>query len=187
MIAVPVSWHIGSTPPAAMLAFLRKSKATNLSLSEASGSSTMCLRLCEMRRPQQMIDVGEGGFRERAQRLARHHQDLLAHDFLDADAVSGDLAVGRRVLAERKQRRVLVWRGRMCGKVRGAFMLARSDSDEAIQNISQTAPDCFAISRNDAENLILATNPAPSPRVRREGRDEGANARLRIATTPVTQ
>ena len=43
MIAVPVSWHIGSTPPAAMLAFLRKSKATNLSLSEASGSSTMDL------------------------------------------------------------------------------------------------------------------------------------------------
>ena len=42
MIAVPVSWHIGSTPPAAMLAFFRKSKATNLSLSEASGSSTMC-------------------------------------------------------------------------------------------------------------------------------------------------
>ena len=25
MMAVPVSWHIGSTPPAAMLAFLRKS------------------------------------------------------------------------------------------------------------------------------------------------------------------
>ena len=39
MIAVPVSWHIGSTPPAAMLAFFRKSKATNLSLSLASLSS----------------------------------------------------------------------------------------------------------------------------------------------------
>ena len=45
MIAVPVSWHIGSTPPAAMLAFLRKSKATNLSLSDASGSSTIDFRL----------------------------------------------------------------------------------------------------------------------------------------------
>jgi hypothetical protein len=32
MIAVPVSWHIGSTPPAAMLAFFSRSKATNLSL-----------------------------------------------------------------------------------------------------------------------------------------------------------
>ena len=41
MIAVPVSWHIGSTPPAAMLAFFRKSKATNLSLSLASLSSRM--------------------------------------------------------------------------------------------------------------------------------------------------
>ena len=52
MIAVPVSWHIGSSPPAAMLAFFRKSKATNLSLSLASGSSRMlrnCLR-CPGRR-----------------------------------------------------------------------------------------------------------------------------------------
>ena len=39
MIAVPVSWHIGSTPPAAMLAFFKKSNATNLSLSDASASS----------------------------------------------------------------------------------------------------------------------------------------------------
>jgi hypothetical protein len=39
MIAVPVSWHIGSTPPAAMFAFLRKSKATNLSFGLASLSS----------------------------------------------------------------------------------------------------------------------------------------------------
>jgi hypothetical protein len=31
-IAVPVSWHIGRTPPAAMLAFLSRSSATNLSL-----------------------------------------------------------------------------------------------------------------------------------------------------------
>ena len=51
-IAVPVSWHIGSTPPAAMLAFFRKSKATNLSLSLASLSSRMersCFR-CPGRR-----------------------------------------------------------------------------------------------------------------------------------------
>ena len=52
MIAVPVSWHIGSTPPAAILAFFRKSKATNLSLSLASLSSRMersCFR-CPGRR-----------------------------------------------------------------------------------------------------------------------------------------
>jgi hypothetical protein len=29
-MAVPVSWHIGKTPPAAMLAFLRRSSATKL-------------------------------------------------------------------------------------------------------------------------------------------------------------
>ncbi len=38
-IAVPVSWHMGSTPPAAMLAFFSSSSATKRSLSEASGSS----------------------------------------------------------------------------------------------------------------------------------------------------
>ena len=39
-IAVPVSWHIGSTPPAAMVAFLSRSRATKRSLSLASGSSS---------------------------------------------------------------------------------------------------------------------------------------------------
>ena len=38
-IAVPVSWHMGRTPPAATLAFLSSSQATKRSLSEASGSS----------------------------------------------------------------------------------------------------------------------------------------------------
>jgi hypothetical protein len=38
-IAVPVSWHIGRTPPAAMFAFFRRSRATKRSLGEASGSS----------------------------------------------------------------------------------------------------------------------------------------------------
>ncbi len=40
-IAVPVSWHIGSTPAAAMLAFFSRSRATNLSFALASGSSMM--------------------------------------------------------------------------------------------------------------------------------------------------
>jgi hypothetical protein len=34
-----VSWHIGSTPPAAIAAFFSRSRATNRSLSLASGSS----------------------------------------------------------------------------------------------------------------------------------------------------
>ena len=38
-IAVPVSWHIGSTPPAAMQAFLSRSLATKRSFGEACGSS----------------------------------------------------------------------------------------------------------------------------------------------------
>ena len=51
-IAVPVSWHIGSTPPAAMLALRSSSVATKRSLSDASGSSRIaasCSR-CEVRR-----------------------------------------------------------------------------------------------------------------------------------------
>ncbi len=57
-----------------------------------------------MRGPQQMIDVDEGGLGERAQRLARHDQHVVAHDFFDAHAVGGELAVGRVVRAEREQR-----------------------------------------------------------------------------------
>ena len=40
-IAVPVSWHIGSTPPAATQALRSRSVATNRSLGDASGSSTI--------------------------------------------------------------------------------------------------------------------------------------------------
>ena len=76
-----------------------------------------------MRGSQQMIDVGEGGLRQRAQRLARHHQHLLAHRALDADAqgaagrtINGELAVGRFVLAERKQRGVLIGGRRVSGE-----------------------------------------------------------------------
>ena len=40
-MAVPVSWHMGSTPPAAMHAFLSRSRATYWSFGLASGSSRM--------------------------------------------------------------------------------------------------------------------------------------------------
>ena len=40
-MAVPVSWHMGSTPPAAMHAFLSRSRATYRSFGEACGSSRM--------------------------------------------------------------------------------------------------------------------------------------------------
>src|SRR3982074_1032673 len=57
-----------------------------------------------------MIDVAECGFAERPQRLARYHQHVLAQHLLDPHAFGRDLLVGRGVLAERKQRRVLVRR-----------------------------------------------------------------------------
>ena len=66
-----------------------------------------------MRGPQQMIDVDERRLGERAQRLALDHQHVAAHDLLDPHAALAapiDLAVGRGVLAEREQRRVLVGR-----------------------------------------------------------------------------
>jgi hypothetical protein len=54
-----------------------------------------------------MVDVGEGGLRECAERFVRHDQHLLAHDALDLHAV-GDFAVGRWVFAQREERGVLV-------------------------------------------------------------------------------
>jgi hypothetical protein len=45
-IAVPVSWHIGSTKPAEMFTFLSRSSATNRSFGEASGSSRMVRSCC---------------------------------------------------------------------------------------------------------------------------------------------
>ena len=70
----------------------------------------------KMRRAQQMIDVGERRLSQRAERLARHHQHVFAQHALDPHALGGDLAVGRLILAEREQRRVLIRRGRMGGE-----------------------------------------------------------------------
>ena len=78
-------------------------------------------QLLEVRRAQQMIDVGEGGLGERAQRLVADHQHVFAHDLLDADAADVELAVGRLVGPEREQGRVVV-RGDGGGWGKGAFM-----------------------------------------------------------------
>ena len=47
-----------------------------------------------MRGAQQMIDVGEGRFRQRPHRLARHHQHFFAQDALDAHASVAILRYG---------------------------------------------------------------------------------------------
>ena len=107
-----------------MLAFFRKSKATNLSLSLASLSSRMLRSCLQMPRPQIMVDVAERGLRQRPQRLARHHQHVLAQHLLDPHALGGDLLVGRGVGARAETagcacRAERAWRS---GKAVGAFM-----------------------------------------------------------------
>jgi hypothetical protein len=71
-----------------------------------------------------VIDVAERSFAKRPQRLARHHQHVLAQHLLDPYALGGDLLVRRGVGAERKQRRVLVGRdGFWIGKSGGGVHL----------------------------------------------------------------
>ncbi len=67
-------------------------------------------QLLEVRRPQQMIDVGEGGLGQRAQRLGRDHQHVAAHDFFHAHAGGAELSVRRLVRPEREERGVGVGR-----------------------------------------------------------------------------
>ena len=82
---------------------------------------------------QEMIDVGERRLRQRPDRLALDHEHVAAEDFFHADAVvhavsarDGELAVGRRVLAERKQRRVAIGRDDLGGGVHGGFSSIKS-------------------------------------------------------------
>ena len=69
-------------------------------------------QLLQMARSQIMIDVAERRLRQRPQRLARHHQHVLAEHLLDPHALGRDLLVGRGVGPQRKQRRMLVGRNR---------------------------------------------------------------------------
>ena len=54
-------------------------------------------QLLQMPRPQIMVDVAERGLRQRPQRLARHHQHVLAQHVFDPHALGGDLPVRRGV------------------------------------------------------------------------------------------
>jgi len=77
-----------------------------------------------MSRPQQVVDIGERGFRERAQRLAFDDDELVLAHALHPHAVGGKLAVGRGVGAEREQRGVLIRRGDGGGDVHGDFRVS---------------------------------------------------------------
>src|SRR5262249_58539831 len=72
-----------------------------------------------MRRPQQMIDIREGGLAERAQCLALDYQHVLAHDFLDSDAANVEFPVWCPVRTEWEQRRMFVGRNDIGGGVHG--------------------------------------------------------------------
>src|SRR5262249_15390724 len=65
-------------------------------------------QLCEVAGPQQMIDVGERLLGERGQRYGLDREDVAAHGLLHLHSLGCDLAIRRVVLAERKQRRVLI-------------------------------------------------------------------------------
>ena len=102
-IAVPVSWHIGSTPPAAMLAFFSRSRATKRSLAEASGSSRM-RRSCARWAGRSQWAMSWNAVRARSvsasgstSRNVRPAASTVAH------AVGGEQAVGRVVGAEREE------------------------------------------------------------------------------------
>src|SRR5262249_58794944 len=73
-------------------------------------------QLLEVARPQQVVDIGERRFRERAQRLAFDHDELVFARAFQPYAIGGELAVGRGVATEREQRGGAVRRG---GVLRG--------------------------------------------------------------------
>ena len=87
-IAVPVSWHDGSTPPAAMLAFFSSSRATKRSLAEASGSSRMAAQLGQVPGAQEVGDVEH--------RLAGEQREGLGLDPQEALAAGLERATRRR-------------------------------------------------------------------------------------------
>ena len=106
-IAVPVSWHIGRTPPAAMFAFFSRSRATNWSLLHASGSSRMFAQLLEVRGPQVVGDVVHRGLGEHPQRLGVDLQEAApARSLDDLDPLGREESVRGLVGADGQKVRV---------------------------------------------------------------------------------
>ena len=67
-MAVPVSWHIGSTPPAETQALRSRSVATNRSFGRGLGVVDDRAQLRQVRGPQQVLDVVHGLADERGDR-----------------------------------------------------------------------------------------------------------------------
>ena len=67
--------------------------------------------LGQMARAQQMVDVDHGLLGQKADRLAADGEDFAPAEGLDAHALGGELAIGGLILAEGKQRRILIGHG----------------------------------------------------------------------------
>ena len=102
-MAVPVSWHDGSTPPAAMYAFFSSSRATKRSLAEASGSSRMAASCAEVAGPQQVGDVAHRLAGQQRQGLGVDLQERSPAGLEGRDAVGRQQPVGRVVGPEGQQ------------------------------------------------------------------------------------
>jgi hypothetical protein len=89
---------MGSTPPAAMLAFLRRSRATKRSFADASGSSRIRRSWA---RP--VGDVAEGGAREQGEDVGVHLHEGAVCRLDRADALGGEQPVRRVVRAQREE------------------------------------------------------------------------------------
>ena len=102
-IAVPVSWHIGSTPPAATAAFLSRSVATKRSFGARLGVVEDVAELLEVGRAEEVGDV--------AHRLGGQLPDRLRLDLQERplgcvegrDALGRDQPVRGVVVAQRQQ------------------------------------------------------------------------------------
>ena len=119
-IAVPVSWHEGSTMPAETFAFFRSSSATKRSFADGLGIVEDRGELGEMAGAQQVRDVAHRRRGEQAQRLGRHLQHAAAGDLDRLDVLGGQAAVGHARLVRVLEDRLELSVGRRLGGARGS-------------------------------------------------------------------
>ena len=118
-IAVPVSWHIGSTLPAAILAFFKRSNATNLSLAEASGSSRIARSWARWPGRNRWAESIKA-WRARSVRASSATLTMRRpSNAPSGHVIAGELAVRRVIRAEREE---LVIGGIAHASLRGAVL-----------------------------------------------------------------